>query len=90
MIRDRYSRIPHPVQETKREGKANNKDFIKYKTTQAEGQEDSSFPVDGQHQVEDKQKVDREWQSSLTTAEALPWNGQWQINVSLNSPWGGG
>ena len=47
---DRYSRNPHPAQNTIQERKTNTKDGMVHKTAQVESQKYSSFPVDG-HQV---------------------------------------
>ena len=54
MIRDWYNAIPHPAQDIKQERSTNPKDCIKYNKTQAESQEDSSFPEDGHHLCEKK------------------------------------
>ena len=46
IFRNGYNRISNSDQDTKRERNTNTKDGIKYKTSQAESQEDSSLPAE--------------------------------------------
>ena len=47
IIKNRYNRSSHLLQDTKRERNKHTNDSIKYKIAQAESQEDSSLPADG-------------------------------------------
>ena len=53
-IRNRYNRIPHPAQNTKREKNTHNQNGTKTKTSQAKSQRDSSF--EGQRVFEQRGK----------------------------------
>ena len=69
MIRNRYTRIPHPALNTKRERDTFNQDRTKIKTAQVKSQGDSSIPTDGLKVILNelnsksaKLKADAHWQ----------------------------
>ena len=65
IIRNRYNRIPHSAQNTKRERDTYNEDGTKIKTTHVKSQGDSSFPTDGHkailNKLSSKSKTNRKW-----------------------------
>ena len=66
MLRNRSNRIPHPVQDRKREGNTNPKDSVKYKTAQAENQADGSFPADGHETIQNRTNSQRQTYNKKT------------------------